>query len=165
LKYLAIILSLCLNFQATIAQMNIVYSMSVIGGDLKVSNSSNPLTINSVDCIKVSNGVTKFLNVNNGNFSNYCIVNLNYTKLQILISPNPFMEAVIIKFKSKIDKDNHFKVSIFNNYGYLVKSYSILQDYFFSGYKIQLSDIPPGVYFIHINSSNVNEVFKVIKNE
>ena len=164
MKTLLTILTLCLIAQMAKAQMNTAYSMGVLGGDLKLSNSSNPLTISMANCIQVSNGVTKFLTTNAGMFINECVVDLNYSKVSIQVLPNPFTDAVYISFKSKIDKDNHFKISVFNNVGQLVKTENVNQDLFYIGYKVVLSSIPIGIYFMQINSSKVNEIFKIVKN-
>jgi hypothetical protein len=145
--------------------MNTAYSMGVLGGDLKLSNSSNPLTLSMANCIQVSNGVTKFLTTNAGMFINECVVDLNYSKITIQVLPNPFVDAVYVTFKSKIDKDNHFKISVFNNMGQLVKIENVYQDLFYTGYKVLLSNIPTGIYFIQISSSKVNEIFKIMKND
>ena len=147
------------------AQITIAYSMGVLGGDLKLSNSSNPLTLNMSNCIIVTNGVTKFLTTNNGMFINECVVDLNYSKSSIQVLPNPFVDAVYVKFKTKIDKTNHFKISVFNNMGQLVKTENVNQDLFYTGHRVRLSDIPSGVYFMQINSSKVNEIFKLFKND
>jgi hypothetical protein len=149
----------------TSAQITIAYSMGVLGGDLNLSNSSNPLTLNMSNCIIVTNGVTKFLTTNNGMFINDCVVDLNYSKLSIQVLPNPFVDAVFVKFKTKIDKTNHFKISVFNNMGQLVKTENVNQDLFYTGYRVKLSDIPSGIYFMQINSSKVNEIFKLFKND
>ena len=145
--------------------MTVAYSMGVLGGDLKLSNSSNPLTLSMANCIQVSNGVTKFLSTNAGMFINECIVDLNYSKISIQVLPNPFIDAVYVKFKTKIDKDNHFKISVFNNLGNLVKIENVNQDLLYTGYKVALSNIPSGIYFMQINSSKVNEIFKLFKND
>jgi len=137
--------------------------MGVLGGDMKLSTSSNPLLLNLSNCLQVSNGVSKFLVSKNGEFINDCVVNLNYTKLSIRVVPNPFVDAVYITFKSKLDEDNHFKVSVFNNYGQLVKITSIYQNLFLTGFKLPLGELPIGIYFLQINSSKVNEIFKIIK--
>ena len=141
------------------------YSMGVLGGDLNLSNSSNPLTLNMSNCIIVTNGVTKFLTTNNGMFINECVVDLNYSKISIQVLPNPFVDAVYVKFKSKIDKSNQFKISVFNNIGQLVKTENVNQDLFYTGYRVIMKDIPSGIYFMQINSSKVNEVFKLFKND
>jgi len=155
----------CFITQFANAQITMAYSMGVIGGDLKLSNSSNPLTLSMANCIQVSNGVSKFLTTNAGMFINECVVDLNYSKISIQVLPNPFVDAVYVKFKSKIDKDNHFKISVFNNVGQLVKTENVYQDLFYTGYKVLLSNIPIGIYFIQISSSKVNEIFKIIKND
>ena len=156
---------MCFITQFANAQMTVAYSMGVLGGDLKLSNSSNPLTLSMANCIQVSNGVTKFLTTNAGMFINECIVDLNYSKISIQVLPNPFVDAVFVKFKTKIDKDNHFKISVFNNMGNLVKIENVNQDLFYTGYKVVLSNIPSGIYLMQINSSKVNEVFKIFMNE
>ena len=165
MKIVIIILVTSLITHYTNAQMKIAYSMGVLGGDLQLSNSSNPLTLSMANCIQVSNGVTKFLTTNNGMFINECVVDLNYTKLSIQVLPNPFVDAVYVKFKTKIDKTNHFKISVFNNIGQLVKTENVNQDLFYTGYRVVMSDIPSGIYFMQINSSKVNEVFKLFKND
>jgi hypothetical protein len=145
--------------------MNIAYSFGVLGGDLSVSNSSSPFTMNLNNCIQISNGIAKFSSVNNGSFVNTCVVDLNYSKLSIHLSPNPFIDAVYITFKSKIDKENHFKITVFNNIGQLVKIENVYQDLFYSGYKLAMSNLATGTYFLQISSSKVNEMFKIIKND
>lgn len=165
MKSLLTILIMCFITQFANAQMTVAYSMGVLGGDLKLSNSSNPLTLSMANCIQVSNGVTKFLTTNAGMFINECIVDLNYSKISIQVLPNPFVDAVYVKFKTKIDKDNHFKISVFDNLGNLVKIENVNQELFYTGYKVALSNIPSGIYLMQINSSKVNEVFKIFKNE
>jgi len=165
LKKIFLILFLFLITLNIKAQINVAYAIGVLGGDLSVTNSSNPLTMSLSNCIQVSNGVTKFAATNNESFVNNCIVDLNYNKLSIQIAPNPFVNSIYVTFKDKIDKDDHFKISVFNNIGQLVKVESVNQSLFYSGYKISLSHIPTGIYFMQINSSKVNEVFKIVKNE
>jgi hypothetical protein len=165
LKKTIIILVISLISQTTKAQMSIAYSIGVLGSDLSLSNSSNPLTMSMNNCIQVSNGVAKFTAVNNEAFINNCVVDLNYSKLSIQVLPNPFVNAVYVTFKSKIDNDNHFKISVFNNIGQLVKTENVYQDLFYTGYRIAMSSLPTGIYFMQINSSKVNEVFKIVKND
>jgi len=147
------------------AQLNIVYSIGVMGSDLNINNSSSPFVLNMNNCIQVTNGVTKFSTTNSGDFINNCAVDLNYSKLSIQVLPNPFVDAVYVTFKSKIDNDNHFKLSVFNNIGQLVKVENVYQDLFYSGHRIAMSSLPTGIYFLQIISSKVNEVFKIVKNE
>jgi len=145
--------------------MNIAYSFGVLGGNFSIDNSSNPLTMNMNNCIQISNGIAKFFSVNNGSFINTCVVDLNYSKLSIQLFPNPFIDAVYITFKSKIDNENHFKITVFNNIGQLVKMENVYQDLFYTGYRLAMSNLPTGLYYLQISSSKVNEMFKIIKND
>lgn len=145
--------------------MSMAYSFGVLGGDLSVSNSSSPLTMYMNNCIQVTNGIAKFSSVNNGSFINTCVVDLNYSKLSIQVLPNPFVNAVYVTFKSKIDHDKHFKISVYNNIGQLVKMENVFQDLFYTGYRLAMSNLPTGTYFLQISSSKVNEMFKIIKND
>ena len=165
MKNTFIILAICLIAQTTKAQMSLAYSIGVLGGDLSVSNSSSPLTMNMNNCIQISNGIAKFSSVNNGSFVNTCVVDLNYSKLSIQVLPNPFIDAVYITFKSKIDKENHFKIAVYNNIGQLVKIENVYQDLFYTGYRLAMSNLINGTYFLQISSSRVNEMFKIIKND
>ena len=165
MKNSLIILTICLIAQTTKAQMSMAYSFGVLGGDLSVSNSSSPLTMNMNNCIQISNGIAKFSSVNNGSFVNTCVVDLNYSKMSIQISPNPFIDALYITFKSKIDKENHFKIAVYNNIGQLVKIENVYQDLFYTGYRLAMSNLINGTYFLQISSSRVNEMFKIIKND
>lgn len=151
--------------QTTKAQMSLAYSIGVLGGDLSVSNSSGPLTMYMNNCIQISNGIAKFSSVNNGSFVNTCVVDLNYSKLSIQVLPNPFVNAVYVTFKSKIDHDKHFKIAVYNNIGQLMKTENVFQDLFYTGYRLDMSSLPSGIFFMHINSSKVNEVFKLFKND
>ncbi len=165
MKNTFIILFICLIAQIAKAQMSMAYSFGVMGGDLSVSNSSSPLTMNMNNCIQISNGIAKFSSVNNGSFVNTCVVDLSYSKMSIQLSPNPFIDAVYITFKSKIDKENHFKVAVFNNIGQLVKIENVYQDLFYTGYRLAMTNLVAGTYFLQISSSKVNEMFKIIKND
>lgn len=135
-----------------------------MGTNLKLTTSSNSLNINNNNCLQVSNGISKYFTNSSGTFVNNCIVNINYTKISIQIGPNPFSNMINVLFKSRISNDKFLKVSIYNNIGQLVKINNVLQELFYTGYNMQLNDLPSGYYYLHINSSNVNEIFKILKN-
>lgn len=147
------------------SQINIPYSMGVLGSDLLISHSSNPITLNMSNCIQVTNGVAKFTSVNNEAFVNNCIVEINYSKISIQVFPNPFVDVIYVSFKNKIDNDNHFKITVFNNLGQLVKVESVSQDLFYTGHRVFIPNLPTGIYFVQISSSKVNEFFKILKND
>jgi hypothetical protein len=121
--------------------------------------------LNSLNCLQVSNGLTKFLNSNSSDFTNNCIVNINYEKLNILVFPNPFKDAIYVKFKNIIYDDSYLKISVINNIGQVIRNLSVYQNLLFSGYRIQLNELPNGIYFLQICSSKSIQTFKIIKNE
>lgn len=165
LKHFVIILLHLVICKISLAQMTIAYSIGVMGDNLKMTTNSNPLNVSNSNCLQISNGISKYFQNNTGTFVNDCVVNLNYTKLSIQVGPNPFINTLTVIFKTKIDNDMFFKVSIYNNTGQLVKIYNVLQNLFYTGYKMQLNDLPVGIYLLQINSSKVNEIFKIVKNE
>ena len=165
LKQFVIILIYLIFSQYSLAQMTIAYSIGVMGDNLKITTNSNPLNLSNSNCLQISNGISKYFQNNTGTFVNDCVVNLDYTKLSIQVGPNPFINTLTVTFKTKIDNDMFFKVSIYNNTGQLVKIYNVLQNLFYNGYKMQLIDLPVGIYILQINSSKVNEIFKILKNE
>ena len=42
---------------------------------------------------------------------------------------------------------------------------NVFQDLFYTGYRLAMSNLPTGTYFLQISSSKVNEMFKIIKND
>ncbi len=136
-----------------------------MGTNLNLTTNSNPLNVNNNNCLQISNGISKYLTNSTGTFVNDCVVNLNYTKISIQVGPNPFTNMINVLFKSKISNDKFLKVSIYNNMGQLVRMNNVLQNIFYTGYNMQLNDLPSGYYYLQINSSNVNEIFKILKNE
>jgi hypothetical protein len=165
MKRLYILILFVLKFHVGITQMKIAYSMGVVGADLNIRNANSTLLLNLNNCLQVSNGLSKFSIANSGEFKNNCIVNLNFTKLNIQVAPNPFTDFIYVTFKSKIDNDNRITLSIFNVFGVLQKKIEVLQNDLFNGYKIQLPNLPSGSYFLSVNSRYINETFKILKND
>lgn len=148
---------------STFGQDKFVYSIGSVGGGLNIKNYSSSLLLDVNNCIKISNGVVKFSNSNYAEFINDCVVNLNYSRLSIQVNPNPFIESIYVKFKTKIDFDNKFKISIFNYTGQLLKVYNVNQISLYTGFRIPLSDLTSGIYLMQIQSNKVNELFKIEK--
>lgn len=148
----------------SISQMTISYSMSVVGNDLKINSTSNPLILNMNDCIKISNGVSKFFNANYGEFDDKCDVKIIYEKLILKVAPNPFVESVNITFNSKKYPDNFYTLSVSNVEGQLVKNEKVPSVNFEKGYKLKMSELSIGIYFLRVSSNSVNQVVKIIKN-
>jgi hypothetical protein len=154
---------LVILINSSFGQSKFVYTIGVVGGGLNINNYSSPLLLDINNCIKISNGLVKFSNSNTAEFINDCVVNLNYSRLSIQVNPNPFIESVYVKLKTKIDINNKFKISIFNNTGQLLKIFDVNQITLYTGFRIQLSDLTSGIYFMQIQSNKVNEIFKMEK--
>ncbi len=84
------------------SQISIGYSIGVLGENLKIDSYSNPLAINSITCIQVANGVSKFLISGKGVYLHACALTETEIKLNLLVAPNPVTEYTILKFCSKL---------------------------------------------------------------
>jgi hypothetical protein len=146
------------------SQISIGYSIGVFGENLKIDSYSNPLAINSITCIQVANGVSKFLISGKGVYLNACALKETEIKLNILVAPNPVTEYTILKFVSKLQNQERFNIQLYNASGQLMQNYATTQSQLLSGFRITTSSLAQGLYFIKVFSSSVNEVIKIIKN-
>lgn len=156
-----------LFFQFTISafsQISISYSIGSIGGLSKVSGYSTPVLITGDNCFKVSNNITKFWASKKGEFFASCFVDLDYIKLSIKITPNPVINFANIKFLNVLQNDNKFTVVVFNNTGQPTLVKEVNQDALLSGYKLDMTSLSSGYYFIQIASSSILQTFKILKN-
>ena len=144
------------------AQIGISYSIGSLGA-MKTSSFSSPLAINGVNCIKVSNGIAKFMEAANGNFYNECAVDLNYTRLNIKIAPNPVINYTTISFKDKVHTNNRFQIGIYNSVGDPVAQFETSQDQLYAGYRLDMTAYATGYYYIKVMSNNIMETFKIFK--
>lgn len=163
MKYLLTIFFVFL-FGLAKSQISIGYSIGVFGENLKIDNYSNPLAINSITCIQVANGVSKFLISGKGVYLNACALKETDIKLNILVAPNPVTEYTILKFGSKLQNQERFNIQLYNASGQLMQNYTTTQSQLLSGFRITTSSLAQGIYFIKVFSSSVNEVIKIIKN-
>jgi hypothetical protein len=148
----------------TNAQIHISYSIGSIGGMPKVSGISSPILISSENCFLISNNITKFWASKKGEFFASCMVNLDYIKMNIKITPNPVTTYANIRFLSMLQKDNKFKLVVYNNIGQPEILKDVSQDAFLNGYKLDMSSLSSGYYFIQIASSSILQTFKILKN-
>lgn len=162
MKTISTILILFL-FHTAKAQIGIGYSIGVFGENMSIINNSSPISISGVNCLKVSSGVLKLLPSSSGIFDNNCIVNLNYTRLNLSLLPNPVINYLIIKLKNKISSYNKFKIGVYNNIGSVSNTFDVNQDELLQGYRIDMSNYITGFYFIVVVSNNIQETFKIFK--
>jgi hypothetical protein len=131
---------------------------------MNTTTYSNPLLISGEKCFNVSNALNKFWGSNNGEFFTECVVDVDFIKFSIKINPNPVINYATIKFINKIQHENKMRLKVFNNMAQPMKAHDVTQDQFLSGYRLDMSSLPSGYYFIQISSSSLIQTFKILKN-
>ncbi len=146
------------------SQIRVSYSIGSIGSMPKVAGLSSPILISSENCFLISNNITKFWASKDGEFFASCMVDLDFIKLSIKITPNPVVTFANIRFLSMLQKENKFKLVVYNNTGQPEILKDVSQEAFLAGYKLDMSSLPSGYYFIQIASSSILQTFKILKN-
>jgi hypothetical protein len=146
------------------SQIGISYSIGSIGSMPNASTFNAPIMISGDNCFVVTNSIAKFWSSKKGEFFASCFVDLDYIKLSIKITPNPVITYANIKFSNMLQTDNKFKLIVYNNVGQPAITKDISQDAFLAGYKLDMSTLAAGYYFIQIASSSVLQTFKILKN-
>ncbi len=148
-------------------QIKMSYSIGGIGNfSTKVSASttySNPIILSGKQCYTVSNGIVKFLPINNGTFFASCEVNLDYIKLSISVFPNPASSYTVIKFLNQLQLEDKFRVQVYSSVGDLVEGVDVSQVQLLSGYRLALDKLNAGLYYIQISSNKVLQTYKIFK--
>jgi len=156
---------LCLFFCLSLsAQIKISYSIGGIGGNMKTTTYSNPLLISGENCFNISNALNKFWGSNTGDFFMNCVVDVDFVKFSIKINPNPVINYATVKFINKLQNESKMRLTVFSNLGQPMKAFDVTQEQFLSGYRLDMSSLPSGYYFIQISSSSLLQTFKILKN-
>lgn len=163
MKLVLFILLFLLTINA-FSQISMSYSIGSIGGMSKSSGYSTPILITGDNCFKVSNNISKFWASKKGEFFASCVVDLDYIKLSIKITPNPVITYANIKFLNVLQNDNKYTVVVFNNSGQPALVKEVSQEAFLAGYKLDMTSLASGYYFIQIGSSSILQTFKILKN-
>lgn len=163
MKFIIIILTFLISTD-TFSQIGVSFSMGSMGTVSKASSFSSPILISGDNCFKVTNSLSKFWPTLKGEFFTNCIVNLDYIKLSIKITPNPVVNYAYIKFLNMLQLDNKIKLGVYNNTGQLLITKEVGQDALLTGYKLDMTSLPSGYYFIQMASSSILQTFKIIKN-
>jgi hypothetical protein len=79
------------------------------------------------------------------------------------IYPNPNNGAFILELNSKLKA--HVNINIYNTLGEIVYQKSNWSIWAKNSMLISIEDKPAGTYFLHINSKDVNQVFKIMINK
>jgi hypothetical protein len=146
------------------AQMKLSYSIGSIGGAMKTSTYSSPIVISGENCIKVTNSISKFAESKKGLFYSTCAVNINFEKIQLNLSPNPVINYTVLKFSNQSTIENRFRVLVYNNSGQVVQATETTKEQLVSGYKLNLTSLVTGSYFVQVSSGKVLETLKFLKN-
>lgn len=146
------------------AQIKISYSIGGIGGNMKTSTYSNPLLISGEKCFNVSNSLNKFWGSNTGDFFTNCVVDIDFVKFSIKINPNPVINYAVVKFINKLQNENKLRLTVFTNIGQPMIAVDVTQDQLLAGYKLDMSSLSSGYYFIQISSTSLLQTFKILKN-
>ena len=146
------------------SQIGISYSIGSIGSMPNVSTFNAPIMISGDNCFVVTNSIAKFWASKNGEFFASCFIDLDYIKLSIKITPNPVVTFANIKFANMLQNNNQFKLIVYNNMGQPSITKDVSQDAFLAGYRLDMSSLASGYYFIQIASSSILQTFKILKN-
>jgi hypothetical protein len=128
------------------------------------STFNAPIMISGDNCFVVTNSIAKFWASKNGEFFANCFVDLDYIKLSIKITPNPVVTFANIKFSNMLQNDKQFRLIVYNNMGQPSITKDVSQDAFLAGYRLDMSSLASGYYFIQIASSSILQTFKILKN-
>jgi len=151
------------------SQIKLTYSIGGIGNfsnnstSIVTSTYSNPLVITGTKCYIVSNGLVKFMPVNNGLFFTNCEVNIDFIKLNISVFPNPASNYIIIKFLNQLQFDDNFRVQVYSSIGDYILGNDVTQKQLLAGYNLPLTNLSDGLYYIQISSNSVLQTFKILK--
>ena len=146
------------------SQIGISYSIGSVGSMPNASTFNAPIMISGDNCFVVTNSIAKFWASKNGEFFASCFVDLDYIKLSIKITPNPVVTFAYIKFANMLQNNNQFKLIVYNNMGQPSITKDVSQDAFLAGYRLDMSSLASGYYFIQIASSSILQTFKILKN-
>ena len=80
------------------------------------------------------------------------------TEYSIRIYPNPFKDFVSIELPESL-KDQFTNVTVHDAIGRMVFNTKIST----LNYQLQLGELNPGIYYIHLMNRNFSKVFKMVK--
>jgi len=153
----------CLAFLCS-SQIRISYSIGAIGGNMKTSTYSNPLLIAGQNCFNVSNTLSKFWVSNKGDFFTTCAVDMEYINFSININPNPVTNFAVVKFVNKLQNESQFRLTVFTSIGQPIIAKDVLQDELLTGYRLDMSNLSTGYYYVQVASPRLLRSYKIFKN-
>lgn len=146
------------------AQINMSYSLGSIAGTMKSNTYSNSFLINGQNCLNVSNSISKFWTAKKGDFDITCKVEIDFVNFGFTLTPNPVVNFTTIKLLTKIPNETQFRVTVFSSIGQLMFSKDVIQDDLLFGYRLDMSTLVTGYYYVQVASPKVLRSYKIFKN-
>ena len=131
---------------------------------MKTSTYSNPLLIAGQNCFNVSNTLSKFWVSNKGDFFTTCAVDMEYINFSININPNPVTNFAVVKFVNKLQNESQFRLTVFTSIGQPIIAKDVLQDELLTGYRLDMSNLSTGYYYVQVASPRLLRSYKIFKN-
>ena len=146
------------------AQITLSYSIGSFGNSgAKATIFSSPFVINGNACFTVSNGISKYSTSKKGGFLLSCALSKAFIRYSLKVFPNPVVSVVTIQSLERLQVSNDFKLVVYAAAGNQVGTYQLKQDQLLAGFKIDMSNLPVGVYILQLSSVWISETFKIIK--
>lgn len=163
MKNILIILFFFLAICNVNGQLNLTYSMGIVSSN-NISTNTNPISFSGNKCLQLNTGLSTFIPTVSGAYNDNCAVDIEFKKLGVKISPNPMNDYTIIKLSAPIPGVSHLRVSILNTTGEVLDGKDIAQDLFlYGGYKLNVTNLNTGLYYLNISANKFFESFKLFK--
>ena len=150
------------------AQIRNAYNLGSIGMTGTINPVfSGPVVINGTNCFVLSNGVKTFDLPQEGYFSNPCKFILEQAiGLRLTAFPNPVINYLTVQTANQIQLlvDNNIELQLLDMQGRVIQTYHTNSKGLNQGYRIAMSHIANGSYFIRAISNNtILQTLSIIK--
>ena len=153
--------------QALTAQLNMAYSIGVLGENLNTIAMGYHIFLESSDCFLASNGIMLFSKSNDGDFVFDCNDSkkeeLIKNNLEVILYPNPADEYINIRFNSPVSNLKDFQILYLSVDGIVVKSSSATMYELLDGFQEDISSLKPGFYVVSLLSGGFVFTLKLLK--
>lgn len=155
---LFLLLKLIVGFNKLAAQTmsySIGFATNLTINSIEVPSNTYPLIgAEGNKCIKIDNGLSKFLPSASQLFATACIVDLPKESLQVLLYPNPVIsDYIIVKAVSTINTTGQFLIKIMDLNGRTTISRSATMAELFQGVRISnISMLLKNIYLVNVSS-------------
>ncbi|MES2374248.1 MAG: T9SS type A sorting domain-containing protein [Bacteroidota bacterium] len=173
-RYLVCMVASCFCIQQGTAQINMVYSMGVVGSvDAKQPVYSGAVIVDgNKACFNLASGAKTFAKPKEGLFDNNCLENHasvrqetpgTVVKLNLSVFPNPVVTTVTVKSLDLLQIPDAVMVTVYGINGQLIKTAKTNFSELGRGLMMDLSGVRNGVYVLKVSSPSASAEFKLIK--